>query len=141
MTATNTRISGLKPLVFCRRSALGLIVVCTIALSLALIARATSQHSSAFAESQSASQPYQWLGSTDVQNVATDRGSEDLSPAMRESSDTDRVAAFEPNKVAVWLTTMAVGLSSDSSVTYLAYISSLSHARNTSTIASSANLK
>ena len=140
MTATNTRISGLKPLVFCRRSALGLVVVCTIALSLAL-AMGTSQHSSAFAESQPANQPDTLQVGTDVQDVATDRGSEDLSPAMRKSSDTDRVAAFEPNKVAVWLTTMAVGLSSDSSVTYLAYISSLPHARNTSTIASSANLK
>ena len=141
MTAINSRISGLKPLVFCRRSALGLVVVCTIALSLALIAMATSQHSSAFAESKPANQPDTLQVGTDVQDVATDRGSEDLSPAMRKSSDTDRVAAFEPNKVAVWLTTMAVGLSSDSSVTYLAYISSLSHARNTSTIASSANLK
>ena len=141
MTAINSRISGLKPLVFGRRSALGLIVVCTIALSLALIAMSTSQHSSAFAESQPASQPDQWLGSTDVQDVATDRGGEDLSPAMRESSSTDRVDAFETNNLAVGLTTMAVGLSSDSSVTYLAYISSLSHARDTSTIASSANLK
>ena len=141
MTATNTRISGLKPLVFGRRSALGLIVVCTIALTLALIAMATSQRSSAFAEPQPATQPDQRLGSADVQDFATDRGSEDLSPAMRESSDSNPVAAFEPNEVAVWLTTLAVGLSSDSSVAYLAYISSLSHARDTSTIASSANLK
>ena len=141
MTAINTRISGLKPLVFCRRSALGLIVVCTIALTLAMIAMATSQHSSAFAESQPASQPDTLQVDTDVQDVATDRGGEDLSPAMRESSGTDRVDAFETNNLAVWLTTLAVGLSSDSSVTYLAYISSLSHARDTSTIASSANLK
>ena len=138
MTAINTRISGLKPLVFGRRSAFGLIVVCTIGLTLALIAMATSQHSSAFAESQPANQPDQWLGSADVQDFATDRGSEYLSPAMCESSDSNPVAAFEPNEVAVWLTTLAVGLSSDSSV---AYISSLSHARDTSTIASSANLK
>ena len=141
MTAINSRISGLKPLVFGRRSALGLVVVCTIALSLALIAMVTSQRSSAFAESKAANQPDTLQVDTDVQDVATDRGGEDLSPAMRKSLDTDRVAAFEPNKVAVWLTTMAVGLRSDSSVTYLAYISSLSHARSTSTIASSANLK
>ena len=141
MTAINSRISGLKPLVFGRRIALGLVVVCTIALSLALIAMVTSQRSSAFAESKAANQPDTLQVDTDVQDVATDHGGEDLSPAMRKSLDTDRVAAFEPNKVAVWLTTMAVGLSSDSSVTYLAYISSLSHARSTSTIASSANLK
>ena len=141
MTAINSRISGLKPLVFGRRSALGLVVVCTIALSLALIAMATSQHSSAFAESPPASQPDTLQVGADVQDVATDRGSEDPSPAMRESSDTDQAPAFESHKLAVWLTTMAVGLSSDSSVTYLAYISSLSHARDTSTIASSANLK
>ena len=109
MAAINTRISGLKPLVFCRRSALGLIVVCTIALTLAMIAMGTSQHSSAFAESQPASQPDTLQVDTDVQDVATDRGGEDLSPAMRESSGTDRVAAFEPNNLAVWLTTMAVG--------------------------------
>ena len=56
MTAINTRISGLKPLMFGKRSALGLVVVCTMALTLALIAMAASQHSSAFAESQPASQ-------------------------------------------------------------------------------------
>ena len=141
MTAINTRISGLKPLVFGRRSAFGLIVVCTIGLTLTLIAMATSQYSSAFAESQPANQPDTSQVGADAQDVATDRGSEGLSPTVLESSDTNQVAAFQPNKVAVWLTTLAVGLSSDSSVAYLAYMSSLSHARDTSTIASSANLK
>ena len=141
MTATNTRFSGLKPLVFGRRSALGLIVVSAIALTLALIVMATSRHSSAFAESQPAIQPDTTQGVRDVLNVAPDRNDDNPSAAEHESSDSNPAAAFEPNEVAVWLTTMAVGLSSDSSVTYLAYISSLSHDRDTSTTMSSANLK
>ena len=120
MTAINTRISGLKPLVFCRRSTLGLIVVCTIALTLAMIAMATSQHSSAFAESQPASQPDTLQVDTDVQDVATDRGGEDPGPTVGQPSRGNPVAAGETNQMAIWLTTLAVGLSSDSSVTYLA---------------------
>ena len=48
MTATTTRPSGLKPPVFVRISALGLIAILAIALTLALIAMATSKHELCF---------------------------------------------------------------------------------------------
>ena len=141
MTATKTRSSGLKPPVFVRISALGLMVILAIALTLALIAMATSKHDSAFADSQAASQSNTLQGNMDVQDVAPDRSGENPSPTVGQSSRGNPVAAGETNQMAIWLTTMAVGLSSDSSVTYLAYISTLSHARDASITASSTTLK
>ncbi len=141
MTATTTRPSGLKPPVFVRISALGLMVILAIALTLAPIAMATSKHDSAFADSQAASQSNTLQGNMDVQDVAPDRSGEDPSPTVGQPSRGNPVAAGETNQMAIWLTTLAVGLSSDSSVTYLAYISTLSHERDISTTASSTTLK
>ena len=141
MTATTTRPSGLKPPVFVRISALGLMVILAIALTLALIAMATSKHDSAFADSQAASQSNTLQGNTDVQDVAPDRSGEDPSLTVGQRSRGNPVAVGETNQMAIWLTTLAVGLSSDSSVTYLAYISTLSHARDASITASSTTLK
>ena len=106
MTATKTRTSGLKPPVFVRISALGLMVILAVALTLALIAMATSKHNSALADSQPAGQPDTLQGSMDIQGIVPDRSGEDPSLTVGQRSRGNPVAVGETNQMAIWLTTL-----------------------------------
>ena len=106
MTATNTTTSRLRPLIFTFGIALAFVAIYAIVMALTWNVLVTSQDNTVFAESPSVSQPDQAQGSM---------GSEDASSA----SPTER------HEMAVWLTRMAIGLSSDSAVSYLAYVYSI----------------
>ena len=115
MIAANTKASRLNPLILGIRLVLGLVVVLAIVVTLALTALFTSQNNPVFAESQPASQHDVLNVGMDGQYVIPGSSGEDAGTAIRES-DT------EMNEIAVWFTRMAIGLSSDSAVSYLTYI-------------------
>ena len=115
MTTTNTIASRLKPLIFITGITLGLVALCAIVLTLTWTALVTSQDNSVFAKSQSASQHDSLMGSIDVQDVTSSRSGEDAG-----------VAVSETNEIAIWFTRLAIGLSSDSAVSYVTYVQTLS---------------
>ena len=102
MTAANTITSRLRPLIFAAGVALGLVAFFAMVLALTWTAVVAYEDNTVFAESQSASQPDQVQVGLDAED--------DIS-----SSD------IESNGMAVWLTRLAIGLSSDSAVSYLTY--------------------
>lgn len=102
MIAANTTTSRLKPLIFTAGIALGLVALVGMALALTWTAVVASEYNTVFAESPSVSQPGQAQGRM---------GSEDASSAFPTERD----------EMAVWLTRLAIGLSSDSAVSYLMY--------------------
>ncbi len=97
MTAANTVTSRMKPLIFAFGVALGLVAFFAMVLALTWTAVVTFENNTVFAESPSASQPDRVQGSTDAGG------------------------AIEGNGIEVWLTRLAIGLSSDSAVSYLSY--------------------
>ena len=117
MTTTNTIASRLKPLIFITGITLGLVALCAIVLTLTWTALVTSQDNSVFAKSQSASQ---------LKPIQMSLDAQDASPPMAESSHTGPVSAVDTNELAVWFTRLAVGLSSDSAVSYVTYVQTLS---------------
>lgn len=106
MIAANTTTSRLKLLIFTAGIGLGLVAFFAMMLALTWTSVVAYEDNTVFAESPSVSQPDQAQGSM---------GSEDASSA----SPTER------HEMAVWLTRMAIGLSSDSAVSYLAYVYSI----------------
>ena len=122
MTSANTTASIWKPLIFGVGIAMAFVAICAIVMAITWTALIASQDNSVFAESQSASQQDSLIGSMDVQNVAFNPGGEDAVP---DPSRTYPETVTDQNGIAVWLTRMAIGLSSDSAVSYLAYAYSL----------------
>ena len=102
MIAANTITSRLRPLIFAAGIALGLVAFFAMVLALTWTAVVTFEDNTVFAESPSASQPDQTQASTDAED------------------------AISGNGIEVWLTRLAIGLSSDSAVSYLTYAHSLS---------------
>ena len=119
MAAANTTVSIWKPLIFSAGIALVFVAICAIVMALTWTVLVSSRGNLVFAESQSASQQDSLIGSTDTEGVAygSGRGGEALDPSPADpSTDTGT------NDIAAWLTRMAIGLSSDSAVSYLAYV-------------------
>ena len=102
MTATNTITSRLKPLIFTAGIALGLVAFFAMVLALTWTAVVAYEDNTVFAESPSASQP-------------------DQAPVNMDAEEASSSSAIERNEMAVWLTRLAIGLSSDSAVSYLTY--------------------
>ena len=102
MTAVNTTTSRLRPLIFAGGIALGLVAFFAMVLALTWTAVVTFENNTVFAESPSASQPDQAQAGMDAEDASS-------------SSSTER------NEIAVWLTRLAIGLNSDSAVSYLTY--------------------
>ena len=113
MTAANTTTSIWKPLIFGTGIALAFVAVCAIVMALTWSALIASQDNPVFAETQPASQQDALVGSTDV---------EDAAPGLPRAVPQ---TVTDQNGIAVWLTRMAIGLSSDSAVSYLSYAYSL----------------
>ena len=103
MTAANTTTSRLKLLILTVGIALGLVAFFAMMLALTWTTVVAYEDNTVFGESPSVSQPDQAQGSMDASSA---------SPAER-------------HEMAVWLTRMAIGLSSDSAVSYLAYVYSI----------------
>ena len=122
MAAANTTVSIWKPVIFSAGIALAFLAMCAIVMALTWTALVSSQGNVVFAEPQSASQQDSLTGSTDVQDVESGSGGEG---ATLDASPADPLAGTERNEIAVWLTRMAIGLSSDSAVSYLAYVYSI----------------
>ena len=118
MTAVNTTASIWRPLVFGVGVAMALVAVCAIVMALTWTVLVSSQDSLVFAESQPASQQDSLEGS----DVAPGGGAED---AVLDPTTADPATETETNGIAAWLTRMAIGLSSDSAVSYLAYVYSV----------------
>ena len=102
MTAADTTTSRLRPLIFTVGIALGLVAFFAMVLALTWTAVVTFEGNTVFAESPSASQP-------------------DQAPEGMDTEDASTSSAIESNGIAVWLTRMAIGLGSDSAVSYLTY--------------------
>ena len=117
MMAANTTTSRLRPLIFTAGIALGLVAFLAMVLALTWTAVVASEDDTVFEESPSASQP-------DPTQVSTN--TEGAGSPVEESPDTGQTPTFESNDMAVWLTWLAMGLSSDSAVSYLTYAHSLS---------------
>ena len=117
MMAAKMTTSRLRPLIFIVGIALGLVAFFAMVLALTWTAVVAFEDNAVFAESPSANQP-------DPTQVSTN--TEGSGSPLEESSGTDPTPTFESNGMAVWLTWLAMGLSSDSSVSYLTYAHSLS---------------
>jgi len=102
MIAANTFSSRLRPLIFAAGVALGLVASFAMVLALTWTSAIAYEDNTVFAESQSASQP-------------------DQMPLGMDVEDASSSSAIERNEMAAWLTRMAIGLSSDSAVSYLTY--------------------
>ena len=102
MIAANTFSSRLRPLIFAAGVALGLVASFAMVLALTWTAVVAYEDNTVFAESQSASQPDRIQVSVDVEDAGSS-------------------SVIERNEMAAWLTRMAIGLSSDSAVSYLTY--------------------
>ncbi len=109
MTAANTTPGMWKPLILGAGVALAFVAVCAILMALTWTALVSSRDNPVFAEWQSASQPDPLAASIDAGDVESDP-----SRAVPET-------VTDQNGIAVWLTRMAMGLSSDSAVSYLSY--------------------
>lgn len=106
MIAANTTTSRLRLLIFTAGVALGLVAFFAMMLALTWTAVVAYEDNTVVAESPSVSQPDQ---------AQESMGSEDASSA----------SPAERHEMAVWLTRMAIGLGSDSAVSYLAYVYSI----------------
>ncbi len=102
MIAANTTTSRLRPLIFAAGVALGLVAFFAMVMALTWTAVVAYEDNTVFAESPSASQP-------------------DQMQAIMDSEDASSSSPAERNEMVVWLTRLAIGLSSDSAVSYLAY--------------------
>lgn len=122
MTAANTTTSRLRPLIFTFGIALAFVAIYAIVMALTWNVLVTSQDNTVFAESQSASQPDSPVGNIDVQDVTLGGGGEDAAPDLSPANQAPGAAM---NNMTTWLTRMAIGLSSDSAVSYLAYVYSI----------------
>ena len=131
MAAANTTVSIWKPLIFSAGIALVLVAICAIVMALTWAALVSSQGNLVFAESQSASQQDSLTGITDVQDVAYGSGGEG---AALDSSLADPSTDTGTNDIAAWFTRMAIGLSSDSAVSYLTYVYSIAPPGHMSTV-------
>ena len=122
MTAANTTASTWKPLIFGVGIAMAFVAICAIVMALTWSALIASEGNTVFAESQPASQQDSLISNMDVEDVTSGPGGED---AMPDPSRAYPATVTDQNGIAVWLTRMAIGLSSDSAVSYLAYAYSL----------------
>ena len=113
MTTANTTDSIWKPLIFGIGIAMAFVATCAIVMALTWSALVSSQDNPVFAESQSASQQDSPVASIDGED------------AMPGPSRAVPQTVTDQNGIAVWLTRMAIGLSSDSAVSYLSYAYSL----------------
>ena len=122
MTDTDTTASIWKPLIFGIGIAMAFVAVCAILMAITWTALIASQDNLVFAESRSASQQGSQVSNIDVEDAASNSGGEDAVP---DPSRAYPATVTDQNGIAVWLTRMAMGLSSDSAVSYLAYAYSL----------------
>ena len=122
MTAPNTTVSIWKPLIFGIGLAMTFVAICAIVMALTWSALVASRNNPVFAETQPASQQDSLAGNIDVEDIASGPGGEDTMP---DPSRAVPGTVTDQNGIAVWLTRMAIGLGSDSAVSYLAYAYSL----------------